>query len=134
MTRPGQADAGFTLIEVLIAFAILGVALAVLMTIFSDNVRAANNAKSEVVATELARSLVDRVGNDIPAIVGSSGGDFPDGYRWNLQILPFGSVDHQNALAVKPMEVAARVSWGAGSGARSVELRTLRLVAWSRRP
>jgi prepilin-type N-terminal cleavage/methylation domain-containing protein len=51
----GRAHAGFTLLEVMVALAILAATLVVLLQIITNNVRATNHAKLTTAATLLAR-------------------------------------------------------------------------------
>lgn len=55
MTRARQKTSGFTLLEVMIAVAILAITLVVLLEIVTNNVRATNHAKLTTAATFLAR-------------------------------------------------------------------------------
>jgi prepilin-type N-terminal cleavage/methylation domain-containing protein len=59
--RPAQdGQAGFTLLEIMVAIAILSMTLVVLLSIVTNNVRATNHAKMTTAATLLARTkMVD---------------------------------------------------------------------------
>lgn len=55
-----RAEAGFTLLEIMVAIAILSITLVVLLSIVTNNVRATNHAKMTTAATLLARTkMVD---------------------------------------------------------------------------
>jgi general secretion pathway protein I len=83
--------AGFTLLEVLIAFAILAVALAALMQAFSHGINATRVAEERATAVMLARSVMDEVGRSIPLQEGQHTGDRESGLSWRLDIHPFES-------------------------------------------
>ncbi len=58
--HPSRAQAGFTLLEVMVAIAILSITLVVLLSIVTNNIRATNHAKMTTAATLLARTkMVD---------------------------------------------------------------------------
>jgi prepilin-type N-terminal cleavage/methylation domain-containing protein len=59
--RPSRlASSGFTLLEIMVAVAILGATLVVLLSIVTNNVRSTNHAKMTTAATFLARNkMVD---------------------------------------------------------------------------
>jgi len=64
--RPGAAaTAGFTLLEVMVALAILGSALVILSQSYQNSVRAANRAKMMTVAVLLARYKMVDVEDDL---------------------------------------------------------------------
>lgn len=68
---PGsRREQGFTLIEVLVAFAVLGIGISVFVQLFSSSLALAKNSRSQSVAAALAEAqLQDILAN-------------PDAYRW----------------------------------------------------
>ena len=64
MRRAGAAS-GFTLLEVMIAVAILAATLVVLLRIVTNNIRATNHAKMTTAATFLARTKMSDVEDDV---------------------------------------------------------------------
>ena len=122
---------GFTLIEVLVAFAIAALSLAVLLQVFSTGLRNAATSKDYAQATMHAESLLARIGVEEVLSPGVRRGTFADGYRWTLAVTPF-QADVATALA-QAFDVVVTVGWGEEGGAgRSVSLRTLRLAATAR--
>ena len=117
---------GFTLIEVLVAFTILAVALTALFQVFSHGLGAIGAAERYSVATMLARSVLDDVGAEIPLVPGEQRGDLGDGFSWLVRIersatiSPIAAVD---GLYI-PYDVAVEISWGRG---RALTLKTLRI-------
>ena len=51
-----RGEAGFTLLEIMVAIAILSTSLVVLLSIVTNNIRATNHAKMTTAATLLART------------------------------------------------------------------------------
>jgi len=60
-----ELNAGFTLLEVMIAVAILAATLVVLLRIVTNNIRATNHAKLQTAATFLARNKMSDVEDEI---------------------------------------------------------------------
>ena len=119
---------GFTLIEVLVALTILALALVVLLQVFGGGLRAASVSERYLMATMLARSVLDDFGTEIPAAAGEWSGDIANGYRWTTRAAPsrtIAPVKDGDRLQV-PLEVQVEISW---NGKPVTTLSTLRLVA-----
>ena len=119
---------GFTLVEVVVALAILAVSLGALLRIFSNDLSRASQIEAEVVANSLAQTLLARAGIDQPLVNGETSGQFNNGFRWRLRVAPY--VDGQDATAAPEVArlLSALVSWQDGGIERSVSLATLRLA------
>ena len=63
--EPRQGAGGFTLLEVMVALAILASTLIVLLQIITNNVRATNHAKLTTAATFLARNKMSDIEDQI---------------------------------------------------------------------
>lgn len=128
----GRGERGYTLIEVIVAFAVLGLALMLLLGTLSNGTRQVRWAADAGRAALHARSLLDGIGIDIPVVPGRSTGGFEDGrYRWTLEIAPF--VDPalppglNDPAAQQLFEIALDVDWGEGSPRERLQVHTLRL-------
>ena len=120
---------GFTLIEVLVAFAILAVALGVLIQVFSTGLRNARVAEAYTTATLYAESMLAAVGVEEPLAAGETSGDFDERFRWRLDVQPYEIPDSDNEAAVgRAFRVVVTVSWGDEDDPRNVTLTTLRLA------
>jgi general secretion pathway protein I len=126
---------GFSLLEILVAFSILAIALGVLMQIFASAARNADLAREQARATTLAQSLLASASVEAVLVAGETSGSTPDMFRWQVEVAPFdtadGPTDNVPAAMPSPLDlwrVTARVAWdGAGSiPERSVTLATLR--------
>jgi len=69
--RRRKRQRGFTLIEIIVALAILAVALGALFQAFSTGLRATTVTDRQAAAVMLAQSLLDRIGQDIPLALAS---------------------------------------------------------------
>lgn len=107
-----SAERGFTLIEVLVSFAILAIALAFLMHVIANVVSRTGEADARVGALQVAQSLVDRVGIDRPLEDGIADGESGSLYRWQLKIEPYGDEEDRENWPVAAHEVTVTVSWG----------------------
>jgi len=127
--RSWQGQCGFTLLEVLVAFAILSVALGVMMQAFSTGLRSQASSATVAVATEIGRSKLAEVGATIPLQAGETTGMAPGGYRWRVSIRPRTeeAVATNYATIVRPMEVSVVVRWGDAGAEREVAVDTVRL-------
>ena len=121
--RPG----GFTLIEVLVAFAIAALSLATLMRIFGTGLESARISEAQSRATMVAESRLAAIGVERLLVAGESAGETEDGYRWRVVASPLAD---DAAGPVIRYEVTVVVAWGPeGERERDVALRTLRLAA-----
>ena len=84
---------GFTLLEVMIAFAILAVTLAALMQAFSQGLRSLDVAEDYATATMLARSKMAEIGPIIPIEEGEHTGDYENGWQWRVILFPYAGED-----------------------------------------
>ena len=121
---------GFTLVEVLVAFAILAFSLAVIARIFSTGAQSSRAADAVTLATLLAESSLASIGIEAPLREGQDSGAWDSGFRWRSTVQLFESETPADlALAdVRLYEVSVTVSWNVSGGERSVSLSTLRLA------
>ncbi len=122
MTR--RAAGGFTLVEVLVALAVLVLVGGLVLQVFGGGLRNAEVADRMVRASALAESVLASVGADIPLAEGDASGTSADGFAWTVTIAPLPEPEQPSARAVL-YTVTATVSWGARPNARSVTLTTL---------
>jgi general secretion pathway protein I len=123
-----NSEAGFTLVEILAALAILTLSLSALFGVLSDGIGRAGQAEAHAQAGSLAQSLLARVGAEISIRQGATAGEFAEGYRWRLRIEPYGDAADNRAWPIAAYSVSAEVTWGAGAQERSIVLTTLRVM------
>lgn len=132
-----QRHKGFSLLEILVAFSIMAIALTVLLRIFGSGVNNAVISEEYTLAVQIAESLMARTGVETALEAGESQGTEGDKYDWQVTINPSAPASARRSLKDKDqdqqtpapelMSVRVRVSWGEEEQPRSVELNTLKL-------
>jgi general secretion pathway protein I len=130
--RGSPNDAGFTLLEVVVAVAIAGLALAGLFEAGSGGVFAVDTAARAEEALQRAQSHLAAVGRDAALVQGDASGDDGGGYRWRLLVEPLAQRHGVAADGITPQDttlfsVEIAISWRSHGHERAVVLRTLRL-------
>ena len=123
---------GFSLLEVLVAFLVLALSLAVVMRIFAgglDNIGAANNYTQ---ALNLAQSLLDAQGRESPLTVGETRGETENGLEWVIIVTPYQDAEpaaiEATAHPLQLLRVEVSVQWDKQRKTpRSLNLSTLRV-------
>ncbi|HXC15123.1 MAG TPA: type II secretion system protein [Stellaceae bacterium] len=134
--RRAAAEAGFTLLEVVVAVAIAGLALVGLFQAGSGGLFAVDTAARAEEALQRAQSHLAAVGRDAALVEGESSGDDGGGYHWRLQVQPAAQRQGVAADGVTPQNatlysVLVSISWQSRGHERAVTLQTLRLGAGS---
>ena len=128
-----RRDAGFTLIEVVVAFVLLSVVLATGLELFTTGMRRAIDLEERSQALAIAQARLASAGAEIPLKEGAAAGQTDDGkYRWTLTIT---RSEEARPDAAQPLatpyglyRVEAVVSWrGADEREHSFALATLEL-------
>jgi general secretion pathway protein I len=80
---------GFTLIETLVAFAVLALGMSSLMTALSGATRNETRADFLLRASREGQSHLDSLGVDGPIVQGETSGSYDDGLLWTLVVEPY---------------------------------------------
>ena len=127
---PTQQAAGFTLLEILVAFVVFVMAFAVVMEVITGAARNTVKSSRHTQIALLAQSKMDELGIIEPIVEGTSSGRFEDGTGWQLSISPFEApYDSDATLAAPPVDlfrVDLTLSWRDGNKQRSAHFVTLR--------
>jgi prepilin-type N-terminal cleavage/methylation domain-containing protein len=126
---------GFTLIEVAIAMAIVGVGVVTVLEIFNAALRTEHGAGIRARAVIRARDLLERTMTMPDPIVLNESGDFGDGYRWERKVREATEMLEGNTreLDVKSeitiFEIEVSVLWPQAADREGVyTVRTLRVA------
>ncbi|PNS09838.1 prepilin-type N-terminal cleavage/methylation domain-containing protein [Solilutibacter silvestris] len=121
---------GFTLIEVIAAFALMALALTLCLSVASRAYRQVAWSDANARAVLWAQSLADEALAQ-PLAIGVQEGETPDHvFRWRREVAawvdPSGAViAHGESTGL--LEISMQVSWLDGEATRSFSTRTLRL-------
>jgi general secretion pathway protein I len=83
-----RAIAGFTLIEVLVALAVVAVSLAAIGSLMAATVRGTRSIDQHLALVETARAVEAGLPDRGDLAVGSLSGDM-GGYRWRVDVAPY---------------------------------------------
>lgn len=131
---------GFSLLEILVAFAIMAVALTIVLRIFGSGVNAALISEEYTLAVQIGEGLMARTGVEIPLQAGPLYGKEGDKYEWTIDVNPvavptaapqsrFPSQQDMPAMNLQLMAVKVVVSWGDDADKqRFLELHSLKLA------
>jgi type II secretory pathway pseudopilin PulG len=123
----GDSQAGYALLEFLVAFTILVVVLASLLAALSVSVRSDHQAIFLTRATILAKSKLAAAGQDFPLRPGTSAGSFGNGWEWRAVLRSNGGAPGESQR-VDSLWVEVTVSDGRGNGSQSMTLQSIEIV------
>jgi type II secretion system protein I len=101
-------SAGFTLLEVLTAVAIVAMAAQAVVWVFAEQSAGMARAQRLQLATALAESTFDRLGRDLPLRNGIQSGEAGEGLRWQLRIAPYPSAEASTLTRLYAVELAVQ--------------------------
>jgi general secretion pathway protein I len=106
---------GFTLLEVMVAMAIIAIALTAVMGSQSQSVSLASEAKFHTTAALLAQGKMAEIRllnqpNDLLSDSGDFGEDFP-GYLWQITLNPV-HLDKAEDISDRLAQIDIEISWG----------------------
>ncbi len=126
---------GFTLIEVVAAFAILALGLAMTMQIAAGGLQQTQQAADYSEAALLAQSVLDTAGVGEKLELGETSGDWEGGFSWILTVSPYELADLGDVAAVDPLtspvrlvELDLAVRWERRGKQREAHYRSLRAM------
>lgn len=128
-----RSEAGFTLIEVLAAVALLGIGLGVLLELFSGGLRSAKISEEYTRALWHGKAKMEEILSSKNLSEGVSEDSFDPQFSWKSEVTKANPNvgQEENVLSPLPMElyrIVVKVTWRSGSGERSVEMESLRAV------
>lgn len=128
-----RASSGFSLLELLVAFVILALALGTMMRVFSGGLNNAGLAGEYSRAILLAESRLAELGAQ--PVEGEVQGEFDGKYRWHGTVRPWADPAYESGILQQPlpvrlMQIEVKVAWGEQGGkSREVGLSTLQLAS-----
>ncbi len=118
-----NSQAGFTLVEVIVAFIIVSVSLVMVMQLFSRGLISSRTTCDYTRAVVHAKDKMEEL--SIEPVQG--GGEFEDGFEWKTEIETHKELEESTTNLMKLKVI---ISWpNAGQGQRSIELVSLKAVS-----
>lgn len=114
----GKKEAGFSLLEVMLAVLLLGIVLAPMMNLFTISGRISASSWSEVIALNLAQAKLEEMKDTSFDGVVEQSGAFPDNPDYNYTISVTLDGDDPSFLKI----VTVTVNYGEAGGPNSVTL------------
>jgi general secretion pathway protein I len=128
--RVERLSRGYTLIEVLVAFMIMAMALTILLRIFSGGVRNIAVSSDYATAVLIAESQLAAAGIGEVMYAGETHGIEEERFEWTRTVMPYlPSTDYSTSSKdVRAWYVTVTVEWPANNGSRSIDISTVRIT------
>lgn len=125
--RSHITDHGFTLMEVLVALALLAIAITVIIQLFSANLRTIHASEDYVSATMKANSKLREILSDDNLSERSWSEVTEDGYSIYASVYKT-LKDRTDDLNVELLEIDLTIKWRAGNREKTIDLKTMKMV------
>lgn len=123
---------GFSLLEVIVALAIMAIGFMTVLQLFSGSVRAVGISEQYLKAVNLGHSKLGELELYDFNIEETSGNfENEDNYRWEIEFTPFESNLNDEESGISLSQVILKVLWEDGSRQRNIELATLQMKGTS---
>ena len=119
---------GFSLLEVIVALAIMAMGFVTVLQLFSGSIRSVSLSEQYLKGTTLAHSKLGELEVNNYSVTEIEG-TFPDekNYRWQLQISPHTSPLNSKENNIQLSEVTLNVLWEEAGKTRDIELNTIKV-------
>lgn len=129
--RHARNKNGFTLMEVLVAIAILGIGLGILLELFSGGLRSARTSEEYTRALWYGKAKMEEMLTAKDLSEGVTEDTFDSQFSWKSEVIKanpsVGQEGTVNAsLPVDLYKIMVKVTWPSGQGERSLEMESLR--------
>jgi general secretion pathway protein I len=130
--RP-RSEAGFTLLEVLLAVVILGVSLTTILLQFQTALHAGSISQDRTNAVIYAKEKLESLKIEDELSESSQSGTFENGYEWETEVSLYEYEDQADDISYEDLrhetyKLRATVKWNSGINKRQVELITLKTI------
>ena len=132
-----SSSKGFTLIEIMVTLAILGIALTVIIELFSGGLRLARKSEDYSRAVFYGRQLLEEICLQKEISEREEVGEFEGGYTWKYEIKPHSVLiekeeekkgKKERNFSLKIFSVQVTVFWPSGDKEKSLNFETLKTV------
>jgi len=122
---------GFTLLEVVIAMAILGMGLAVIMGLFSGGLRLGKTSEEYTKAANYARMKMEEISSQQDIVEGMKEGEFNNEFRWQVNVKKIDILPTEKNPDFKPpvelFQVKVNIVWKSGLKERSTSIESYKM-------
>jgi general secretion pathway protein I len=133
---PTRSDSqrGYTLIEVVVAFALLAFGMSLLLGSLTNATKQVRASDEYGRAALHAQSILDQTGVGEALVVGERGGALENGrYRWEMSVTPYvdpSAPPRQTEILGAPrlLQLDLTLRWGEAGPRQTLQLRSLRLI------
>jgi len=127
-----KVTGGFTLIEVMVAFAILSVGLTVIIELFAGGLRLARVSEEYTTAVNYGRIKMEEIAVSPKMEEGSEEGKFDETFHWQVgvkkvDVLPI-EKRPEFKVPVELFQIQVKVIWKSGSRERSASVETYKTI------
>jgi general secretion pathway protein I len=123
-----KLDKGFTLIEIVVALAILGIGLTAIIELFSGGLRLGKTSEDYTKAVGYGRMKMEEIISQQNIEEGSDEGDFDKTFHWQVDIKKIDLLPADKPtdlkLPIDLFQVKVNILWKSGSKERSTILET----------
>lgn len=113
---------GFTLIEVIVAMAILGISLVLIMQLFSAGLKSAKASCDYTIAIVHAKDKME----ELSQTLANDSGTFEDGFKWETEIQDYKQIDESD---YKLNKLIVKILWpDALKQQKSIEIVSLKML------
>ncbi|HJY84400.1 MAG TPA: type II secretion system protein [Candidatus Binatia bacterium] len=128
---------GFTLLEVMVALAILGIGIVTVLELFAGSLRLGVKASRYTQAAIYAQNVMSHLFTQDALDDGEASGELPGGYAWRTRVQEIHPDENRSRLQpnrqnqtelfhLKELEVSVR--WSEGNGEQNLVLHSLRTL------
>jgi len=130
--RKRRRQRGFTLVEVVVAMAVLGISLVLIIELFSGGLRLARASEEYTVAGQLGRQKLEEIALSNQFKEGIEEGEFDSTYRWQVEVKKIDLLLFSKETDYRPpaelFQVQIRIIWKSGSKERITRIETFKAV------
>ena len=118
-------EAGFTLIEALVALVVVAVSLTAIGSLVATNIRGTRALDQRLALVETTRTIVTDLPDRARLVPGTLAGEYAE-FRWRVDVIPFVAnfIDPRQPTPWVPQTVVVRVQ---APGGRVLRIDTVRL-------
>lgn len=123
-------EQGFTLLEVMVAIAILGIGLLVILQLFSEGLRSVSTSDDYTAATIYAKErMAEALTSSELTATTKEGLSENSKFQWKVEVTPYPMELLRNNLPFSIYRIKVAITWPGRLGKKGIELETLKTVA-----